>query len=74
MYDYDGQDWSAGSAAATTWSLSLPKRVAKQNYDENDFKARESRVAGARMPKQMQVNHICVRLYPYIYICPYVYI
>ena len=41
IYDYEGQDWSnvgeeQSSEAAKLWTLSLPKRITKQNYDENE--------------------------------------
>jgi len=52
MYELDGQDWSKGSEAATQWSLSLPKRITKQNYDETAHQQR----AGLRMPKQVQIH------------------
>ena len=51
MYELDGQDWSKGSEAATQWSLSLPKRITKQNYDETAHQQR-----GLRMPKQVQIH------------------
>lgn len=57
LYEYDGQDWSAGSAAAAQWSLSLPKRITKQNYDENEYYKTMSRErGGVRMPKQAQIH------------------
>jgi SWI/SNF-related matrix-associated actin-dependent regulator of chromatin subfamily A member 5 len=57
LYEFDGQDWSAGSAAAAQWSLSLPKRVTKQNYDENEYyKSMARERGGVRMPKQAQMH------------------
>ena len=35
LYEYEGKDYSKKGKLA--WSLSLPKRVTKQNYDENEY-------------------------------------
>ena len=59
LYDYDGQDWSAGGEAAKAWTLSLPKRVTKQNYDENDYYRSMLSTRGEgrqKLPKQMQIS------------------
>eukprot|EP00967_Tisochrysis_lutea_P064284 scaffold83210_cov27-Tisochrysis_lutea.AAC.2 len=57
LYEYEGQDWSAGSAAAEQWCLSLPKRITKQNYDENEYYKNIARERGGmRMPKQTQIH------------------
>ena len=37
LYEYEGKDWSEKARGKDAWSLSLPKRVTKQNYDENEY-------------------------------------
>jgi len=37
LYEYEGTDWKSKSKAGDAWSLSLPKRVTKQNYDEDKY-------------------------------------
>ena len=37
LYEYEGTDWSQKGKHDKAWALSLPKRVTKQNYDENEY-------------------------------------
>ena len=37
LYEYEGQDWKKKGKDEQAWAISLPKRVTKQNYDENEY-------------------------------------
>jgi len=60
LYEYDGHDWSTVDGKAKgQWSLSLPKRSTKQNYDENEYYRNminkgQGEPRGPRIPKQLQ--------------------
>lgn len=37
LYEFEGKDMKGVKDGGAGWSLSLPKRVTKNNYDENDY-------------------------------------
>ena len=59
LYEFEGQDYSAAVRSKGPWSLNLPKRSTKQNYDENEYYRsmlnKDAGPRGPRAPKQLQV-------------------
>ena len=37
LYEFEGQDHKGGEKKSGAWAISLPKRVTKTNYDENEY-------------------------------------
>ena len=62
LYEFEGQDYSAAVRSKGPWSLNLPKRSTKQNYDENEYYRsmlnKDAGPRGPRAPKQLQVPDV----------------
>ena len=57
LYEFEGRDMK-GASGKDAWSLSLPKRVTKTNYDENEYyrKAMSNEKGAPKPPKPLGVQ------------------